>query len=264
MNTKALAHAALVLSWGQPTGALLTVRNASAETSVWAHYGPAASTVSGPAVYLEGAEVCSPSPGRVRGRVVVAGAWDGLSCGRSNAYRALRAAGALALVKVSLYDPPGFTCFAHDDWDPSLVGGAALTMVEAPGVGELAGMPFGELDGLEVALSAPHNRDYEAVYTSALWVLGLQVVVPLAGLWTGVVGWAEARRARAAMRADPVARSPRQELRACGVLICRVEGAWWASPARWGRSGPPTSPPPSTRCSSASSPGPPSGRARSP
>ena len=38
MNTKALAHAALVLSWGQPTGALLTVRNASAETSVWAHY----------------------------------------------------------------------------------------------------------------------------------------------------------------------------------------------------------------------------------
>ena len=198
------------------------------DTSLYEHYGPQTNTVSAPAVFLDGIDLCETPRVSVTGKIVVTGGSKTHSrCDIEQMYSNLNRAGAAAFVKSIWHlDPPGIQCFSHFSWDADFYRAKPMTMVEICHEGP-NGPKFSVkgLDGKIVTLGPPHNTEYRDLFTSVYWMIGIQTLVPIACLWIAVVAVAESFRAYAMLRRDAhTSNLVRQEFRQIGIAICVMEG----------------------------------------
>ena len=202
-------------------GALITAGDKSTATSLFVHYGTDGSEiVTGEVVYIEGEGICDPSPTKVGGKVVVSGMRN--TCSVQVAYRKLKAAGALALVDLVPTSPPGYRTFEHDDF---LGRHGGMTFVQAAAAEfSRGGVDFEAMQGEFLTISPPHNSIYYDMFTSPCWILGVQIIIPMFGLFISAAAFAEAHRMSTSLASNPGLSLARQDHKRVGILICRIEG----------------------------------------
>ena len=102
----------------------------SYETSLYLHYGPRRAEIEGPAIYLDGPELCAINPDSVHGKVVLSDR-RGAFCGLDELYESLNDFGALAFVHFVIYDPPGLMASRHGSLEADKYRGSRMTMVDS-------------------------------------------------------------------------------------------------------------------------------------
>jgi hypothetical protein len=87
-------------------------------TSKYVYYGSEfIGAFNGSAVWVHGADICTNSLPDISGKLVVT-VWAQTTCLMDNVYERINAGGALALLELVHWNPPGFLAYRHQTWDP--------------------------------------------------------------------------------------------------------------------------------------------------
>ena len=175
------AHAGITIIKGPSEEAQGITR----EASVYVYYGPKSFTVSGPAIFLSGLQVCHPTAD-VSGIIVISSMAEDAECTFGDSYIKLNKAGAKAFVHLVRWNPPGFLSYAKHTTDTN----GAMAMVSSSEFAEdeeLWRYPY-----LELSIAAPFNSEFKDYYNSAAWVVVLRVLGPFLCLITAALAFEEA------------------------------------------------------------------------
>jgi len=145
------------------------------------YYGPQRQTVNGPAIFLNGPELCEVRrPEKVKGKIIYTDR-VGSSCDMSVVYDRLDRAGALGLIFLAPYDPPGPTNSRHSGWDRHEFSNREMVVADVY-AGSVDLNTWRTTPELALQISPPHDQTYNELMYSPMWLLLLRAVLP-AVLW---------------------------------------------------------------------------------
>lgn len=185
--------------------------------SPFAYYGPQLMNITGPAVFLNGRELCAPPRGVVSGSIVFSDK-AGYYCTYGTAYKRLNAAGAKAFILFDIWNPSCIFMYQHQNWAPCAFCDKSMAMV---------GMYWGK-DGrslvaswkrfsrLEIRIVAPFDDSCQIVETSWAWLVILRIFAP-------VFSFATAAIAMSALWSRVPREGPRKPSWSVGFVILAAE-----------------------------------------
>jgi hypothetical protein len=135
-------------------------------TSKYVYYGSEfIGAFNGSAIWVHGADICTKSLPDISGKLVVT-VWAQTTCLMGNVYERINAGGALALLELVHWNPPGVFAYRHHTWDPHLFSShlnIAWLAVSDPD-GSLWQLGAESIGPLHLQVEPPHNDALEAKY----------------------------------------------------------------------------------------------------
>jgi len=187
------------------TNAIVTItfqgESSSYRSSVRRYNGRQSSSVLGASlVWVAHADICDVGANAVRDRVVVTnlGFFDGVggsACTLDEMYSRLDQAGARALIRMVWSTTPGLFSFAKTSWGKKR-GKMMFVTVSRAGVladhvalkGGAGGVPMRSFDEMTADIAEPHDETYQEIFESWLWILTMQVLLPLFAFCVSLLG----------------------------------------------------------------------------
>jgi hypothetical protein len=135
-------------------------------TSKYVYYGSEFSgSFNGSAVWVHGVIICSNGLPEIRGKLVVTVRAQ-TTCLMGHVYERINAGGALALLELVHWNPPGLQGYRHHTWDPHFFSARpniAWVAVSDPD-GSLWQLGSESIATLHLQVEPPHSDHFEAKY----------------------------------------------------------------------------------------------------
>jgi hypothetical protein len=134
-------------------------------TSKYVYYGSELGAFNAPAVWIHGADICTNSLPDISGKFVVTVRAQ-TTCLMGDIYERINAGGALVLLELVYWNPPGFLACRHHTWDPHFFSASpniAWMAVSDPD-GSLWQLGSESTVTLRLQVEPPHSDLFEAKY----------------------------------------------------------------------------------------------------
>jgi hypothetical protein len=135
-------------------------------TSKYVYYGSEFSgAFNGSAVWVHGVNICTNTLPDISGKLVVTVRAQ-TTCLMGHVYERINAGGALALLELVYWNPPGLLGYRHHTWDPQFFSAhpnIAWVAVSDPD-GSLWQLGSESVETLHLQVEPPHSNHFEAKY----------------------------------------------------------------------------------------------------